>query len=194
MESSAHGYKTTVPLHREGRAMLLHREKREKAAIEGQIPAASMNPLASLRQSAGYAKESERLQTNAEHFLREERATDKAKYEHQIGTLKTMRAGRHEALQRMEADALAKAEQDAKLLAGTSMRNTNSVKYNIINHHFMNMSDMREFQYKDDFTKFSYMTRVQKTDRKNNPAGYNIINGMERNLVKVPPMPVEHSS
>jgi hypothetical protein len=188
MESSAHGYKTTVPLHREGRSMLLHREKREKAAIEGHIPQ-SMNPIASLRQSAGFAKESERLQTNAESFLKQERAAERSKREHATETLRTMRTDRAQALEQMETQSRIKAEQDAKMLAGTSMRNTNSVKYNLVNHHFMNMADLKECQYKDDFTRFSYMKRVERCDRMNNPAGYNIINGLDRSVVHVPPKP-----
>ena len=192
MEASTNGYKTTVPLHREGRHMLQHREKREKTAIEGAIPV-SMNPIASTKTSAGFAKESERLQTNADALLRQQRAADRSKKDHAIDTLKTMQQSRQQALEAQQRLELAKAEQDAKLLAGSSMRNDSSVKYNLINHHFMNMTDAKEFTYKDDFTRFSYMKRVERCDKMANPAGYNIINGLDRNVVRVPPKPVAPS-
>lgn len=187
--ASTFGYTTTSAVSRDARRIVQNRDLREQALIHhGKVPP-SLNPTASLTQSAGYASECDRLQTNAARALRQQR--DAARQQHDAVTT----TNRNRNLYRQEQQEVQRVAEhqknleDGARLAGTSLRNNSSVPYDVITHDFTNETARITSQYKDDMTKHGFMLRTKRLESKLNPEGYNIINGAERRKIEVPPKP-----
>jgi hypothetical protein len=186
--TSTFGYHSSAPLHREARRMLKNRDRREKAAIDGYAPI-STNPLISLSESAGYIPESERLRANAAEYLRREKEVEENKKANKREVSHSLKQKRHDTLLASRDDEYAKALQDAKAVAGTSLRNSASVPYNLVNHQFTDERAARISNYQDELTKHSFKVRSDRLDRRTNAVDYNIINGLDRPRVTIPPKP-----
>jgi hypothetical protein len=190
-QPSAFGYNTKSLVEREQRHMLQNRDRREAAMITGVAPQ-STNPLASQRNSAGFASETQRLQTNADAALRQTRDSQRTHRDSATVNLRHIRQHREDTRQANMTNELVKAQQEAAAIAGTGMRNVASIPYNVINHEFTSELARKQAVYEDQLTRHSFMTRTNKLDKKVNPAGYNIINGASRVPIDIPPKPAHH--
>lgn len=188
MKPSTFGYSTTLPVDRDSRHMIQHRERRDTAMITGQVKQLN-NPTATTVAAAGYMDESSRLRTNAVADLQKQRQQSIEHRNRVTDNLRDTRVQRESARQQSLQSEHEKSLRDGALLAGTSLRNTSSVPFNLINHEFNSDEAKRKAKYEDDWTKHSFMKRTEKLERTINPSGYNIINGVDRAPVPVPPKP-----
>lgn len=156
--------------------------------ITGVAPL-STNPLASQRHSAGFASETERLQKGAHVALRKSMDAERAHRDRAVTHLRQHRQTREDDRQARMTDELLRAQKEAAAIAGTGVRNIASIPYNVINHEFTSEIARKRAAHEDQLTRHSFMTRTQKLDTKLNPAGYNIINGIDRTPVAIPPKP-----
>ena len=190
---SAFGYATEKPVHREARRMLHDRDKREKTRVaDGAIPTTT-NPLVSQPISAGFAVNAERLRRDIPAQLSTLEAQRK---EHKLATIKSLGASREamerERWERMEA-AAAKAEREARAVAGTGLRNKGSVGYNLINGSFGTSEAAAKAKFHDDRVEYTAKLRMKTLDQRAN-TDFNVITGAPRFRVVVPPAPTPPSA
>lgn len=175
-------------MHREAKAMLKDRDKREKSRIEGK-GVHSTNPIEVPAVSAGFADSATRFRTDISSMLSKDRETEKEKHEKKVATLKDMRLAREvRRWDSMEVEDV-KAANDAKMLAGTGLRNRGSVGYNLINGSWGNSLDAAKAKYHDDCVEYTAKLRSQNLDRRGNSGPFNILTGEERCRVQLPPVP-----
>lgn len=188
MEPSQFGFVTTQPLHREARQMLKDRDRREKTQIEGVAPLVT-NPLTMPPNGAGYASNAERLRTDAAMSLRQQEEQRRAHQKNSVQALREQRLkkeiGRWD---QMESEAV-KAENDAKAIAGTSLRNKGSVGYNLVNGSWGNSHAAAKAHFHDQCVEYAAKLRSAQLDRRSNSGNFNIVTGEPRVGVVVPPVP-----
>lgn len=185
---SSYGYTTSQLVDRDTRNALRNRDRREAAMVTGVAPL-KLDPTASRRESAGFLSETDRLRTNAERDLKKSRETERARQQTTTEHLRSIRQTREDQRQtnmRLEHE---RAVAEGAALAGTSLRNVGSVPYHIISHAFTSDEAKRRADYEAQWTKHSFMTRTAKLEKALNPAGYNVVNGLGRTPIAIPPRP-----
>ena len=174
--------------------MMLDRDKREKTRISGVAPETT-NPLVEARTSAGFAPNAERFMHTQEVAKKLTESEQHAK-QHRMAQIdsrrKKVEEREHDRWAKLEAED-AKAKQDAKLLAGTGMRNKGSVGYNLVNGSWGSSEDAAKAKFHDDCVEFAAKQRSAKLDHRGNSGSFNVITGEERVQVKVPPVPRLHA-
>ena len=188
MGPSTFGYHTTRPMHREAVRVMHDRDKREKTrAADGAIPTTT-NPLVSQGASAGFVTNAERLRrdipSQRSHLGRQRKAAKASQVKHLGEQGAAMDAQRWA---KMEAEA-AKAEREAKAVAGTGLRNKGSTGYNLLNGTFGNSDAAAQAKYYDDQVEHTAKVRMQALDRRGN-TDFNVVTGQPRYQVIVPPPP-----
>lgn len=185
---SQFGYSTTKPIHREARKMLQDRDKREKTRIEGHAPLTT-NPLATSTAAAGFASDNERFAKHVSEFLTQSESQRKDHRARVTENAKERAVAREVTRwEKMDTQEV-KAQNDAKLLQGTGLRNKGSVGYNLINGSWGSSLDAAKSKYHDDCVEYAAKKRSDNLDRRGNSSQFNVITGTERTRVVVPPVP-----
>lgn len=185
---SRFGYTTTPLVERDTRNALRHRERREAAMITGAAPL-KLDPTASRRESAGFLSETDRLRTNAERDLRAAQQSKDSRQKQTTDTLRSIRQNREDQRQTTMRLEHERAVAEGASVAGTSLRNVSSVPYHLMSHAFTSNEARDRAAYEDQWTRHSFMTRTAKLEKALNPAGYNIVNGLDRTPIDIPRRP-----
>jgi hypothetical protein len=190
LQRSTFGYATTKPLQREARQVLADRDRREKARNEGGVIHANTNPLTSHAASAGFASSAQRFNPHVAVGITKEEDARRAGVKHNQASIATMRTDR-EAKRWANMDQQQKrADDDAKALAGTGLRNKGSVGYNLVNQTWGDSNDAARAKFRDDRVEYTAKLRTRMLDNKSNTGGgYDLLTGAPRRVIVIPPVP-----
>lgn len=187
-QPSAYGYKTSLPLHRDAQKVLTNRDQREKTRVAAGDVLAPTNPLVSQPHGAGFASDSDRFTRDVATKLAEQEQCRKEAKTHCLRDRKEQRTQREIQRWKKMDDEEQRATLDAKLIAGTGMRNKGSVGYNLVSGGWGNSLDAARAKYIDDNIEYSAKLRTLKLDTRGN-SNFNILTGEPRNVVVLPPVP-----
>jgi hypothetical protein len=166
-----------------------NRDVRDKCLVTNRVGQVVENPLTVNRQSAAYIPESQRLRSDIGKQLHDALVVERQGKQEIINQLKGERKERDLQRWEKEESLFLKAEREAKALAGSGKRNLGSVGYDLIGGRWGNSNDAAVARYQDDLVEYSCKLRSQRLDHKSNSSSFNVINGLDRTKINVPPRP-----
>ncbi|KAJ9453471.1 hypothetical protein DIPPA_22417 [Diplonema papillatum] len=175
-------FRNAPPEGRVARRAMKHRDARLKVIMgnrrEGHVRYdVRENSVEHLPQGSGWIPEAERLRTDTGDEVKRLDNVAKARRQAKWDLHRSMGRQREVGSIERQAAAAQKEQNRNEALPGTSIRNASSVRYNITNHTFSDTKAEAIARYKDSCIQYSATCRAKMLLRKNNMAGYNILNG-----------------
>jgi len=140
----------------------------------------SVNPIAPIAGVGETVLNADRLKTNCGAEVNAVTAAGKQRRENKWDKLRGIRAEKEKKKWDNQHSAETKDLARCEKMAGSSIRNSGSVRYNLINHMHPNANHAAVAKYKDDMTQYHAVCRSQDLYNKDNRAGFNIITGEAR--------------